>query len=308
MPRRRKHNEYFCPNCGAVLNDQVGFDPANSTWICTKCGQQLFDDSVEETQEAFSGVVWYCDSCNAVLNKQPGFADYLGTWTCTECGHVNSITEDDILKASDDSPDEDDDDYEDYMYFNDSSDDDDYDEESSADMVRDAVNFAFNVFDSVSSKINERKRRKAQQEQETFQTPPHSQEANWTWGQSQSQEWSQPHQRPTKFCKHCGQVIDAQAVFCPKCGCQVEQINCNPTPPPPPNVIINNSGPTFVGRMRSKWVSLMLCLFLGIFGAHKFYEGKAGMGILYICTLGLFFIGALVDFISLLSKPNPYYV
>ena len=26
--------------------------------------------------------------------------------------------------------------------------------------------------------------------------------------------------------------------------------------------------------MKSKWVSFFLCLFLGVLGIHKFYEGK----------------------------------
>ena len=58
----------------------------------------------------------------------------------------------------------------------------------------------------------------------------------------------------------------------------------------------------------NKWTSFWLCLFLGIFGVHKFYEGKIGMGILYICTLGLFGIGWIVDLIIILTKTNPYYV
>ena len=60
--------------------------------------------------------------------------------------------------------------------------------------------------------------------------------------------------------------------------------------------------------MKDKWVAVLLCLFLGGIGAHKFYEGKIGMGILYLFTVGLFGIGWLVDFIVLLMKPNPYYV
>lgn len=60
--------------------------------------------------------------------------------------------------------------------------------------------------------------------------------------------------------------------------------------------------------MKNKWVSLLLCFFLGIFGGHKFYEGKIGMGILYLFTAGLFTIGFLVDFVVLCTKPNPYYV
>ena len=58
---------------------------------------------------------------------------------------------------------------------------------------------------------------------------------------------------------------------------------------------------------KSKWVSFFLCLFLGVFGAHKFYEGRVLLGILYIFTGGLCGIGVLVDLIVLLFKPNPYY-
>lgn len=131
---------------------------------------------------------------------------------------------------------------------------------------------------------------------------------------TQEQPQNPPVQQPTKFCSHCGQVIDAKAVICPKCGCQVEQMNGSAAAQP--NIVINNSNTNmntnmnagFMGRMRSKWVALALCFFLGFIGAHKFYEGKAGMGVLYIFTLGLFGIGVLVDFISLLFKPNPYYV
>ena len=63
-----------------------------------------------------------------------------------------------------------------------------------------------------------------------------------------------------------------------------------------------------LARQKNKWVALILCILLGYFGAHKFYEGKAGMGILYLFTVGLFGIGVFIDFIVILLKPNPYYV
>ena len=58
---------------------------------------------------------------------------------------------------------------------------------------------------------------------------------------------------------------------------------------------------------KSKWVSFFLCLFLGVFGAHKFYEGRVLLGVLYIFTGGLFGIGIIIDLVILFFKPNPYH-
>ena len=122
-----------------------------------------------------------------------------------------------------------------------------------------------------------------------------------------------PPQQNTKFCKHCGQSIFAAAVVCPHCGCQVEEMY----QPSQPNIVINNANnntntnvnPAMFGiRPKNKWVALLLCIFLGFLGAHKFYEEKTGLGVLYLLTVGLFGIGLFVDFITLLFKPNPYYV
>ena len=63
-----------------------------------------------------------------------------------------------------------------------------------------------------------------------------------------------------------------------------------------------------MGPPRNKWIALLLCMFFGFIGIHKFYEGKIGMGILYLFTFGLFGIGWFIDCIVLLFKPNPYYV
>ena len=60
-------------------------------------------------------------------------------------------------------------------------------------------------------------------------------------------------------------------------------------------------------KEKDRETAMLLCLFLGIFGGHKFYEGKIGMGILYFFTCGLFFIGVVVDFILLSQKPSKYY-
>ena len=74
------------------------------------------------------------------------------------------------------------------------------------------------------------------------------------------------------------------------------------------NTNTNNVNAGGRGKEKNKWVALLLCFFLGFVGGHKFYEGKVGMGILYLFTAGLCGIGVLIDFITLLFKPNPYYV
>lgn len=121
----------------------------------------------------------------------------------------------------------------------------------------------------------------------------------------------------TKYCRHCGEIIDADCIVCPRCGKQVEQLSRNDIPIVANNNnsassssassgAVNNSAPASSLRSKDKWISLLLCIFT-ICG-HKFYEGKIGMGIVYLFTMGLFGIGWIIDIIALLGKPNPYYV
>lgn len=51
---------------------------------------------------------------------------------------------------------------------------------------------------------------------------------------------------------------------------------------------------------RSFIVTLILSFFLGGIGAHRFYAGKIGTGILMLVTLGAFGIWSLIDFIIVL--------
>lgn len=122
----------------------------------------------------------------------------------------------------------------------------------------------------------------------------------------------------TKFCKHCGEKIPEDAILCTKCGRQVEELKKSGSD----QIIINNNNNASssssaaavavaglgYGRPKNKWVALTLCICLGFLSAHKFYEGKAGTGILYLLTFGLFFIGVIIDIFNILSKPTIYYV
>lgn len=125
-----------------------------------------------------------------------------------------------------------------------------------------------------------------------------------------------------RFCEHCGGVLDAGATVCPCCGgsaagapavtpsAQPIVINNNVFVNSPNNNInnLNNYVTQDPSKQRNKWVAFVLCLFMGYFGAHKFYDGKLGIGLVYFFTFGLFGLGWFIDIFRILAKPNPYYV
>ena len=87
-------------------------------------------------------------------------------------------------------------------------------------------------------------------------------------------------------CRHCEKMISVIAEICPHCGVRQH--------------------PTAVGRPRdasekSPWTAGVLCLVLGVFGAHRFYVGRKNSGILMLCTLGGLGLWMLYDLILILT-------
>lgn len=104
-----------------------------------------------------------------------------------------------------------------------------------------------------------------------------------------------------KFCQHCGAEIDADVIVCTKCGKQVGELHQSVQQP---QILINNANTnTNMGGMpypyKSKTVALVLAIFLGMFGIHRFYVGKGGTGIIWLCTAGLFGIGWVADIVMI---------
>ena len=104
------------------------------------------------------------------------------------------------------------------------------------------------------------------------------------------------------FCQACGAETNPLAEICMKCGVRIAK----------GAVVTGDISP------KSRLTTTLLCVFLGIFGAHRFYLGKTGtavgmliLGILYLATVWLWGLGflfllavgiwALIDFIYAVS-------
>ena len=53
--------------------------------------------------------------------------------------------------------------------------------------------------------------------------------------------------------------------------------------------------PQSKNNLMGTFIELIVCFFFGGLGVHKFMKGKIGLGILYLCTAGLFYVGWAVD-------------
>lgn len=86
------------------------------------------------------------------------------------------------------------------------------------------------------------------------------------------------------FCQNCGKEVSNQAQSCPNCGHPMK-----------------NQAPAGDASSRSRTVALLLCLFVGFLGVHRFYVGKVGTGILCMFSLGGLGILVLIDLIMIIA-------
>lgn len=111
---------------------------------------------------------------------------------------------------------------------------------------------------------------------------------------------------PHKKCPQCGGYVPADMFYCLLCGHQfpneTESLQYEDF-----GVVVKDVQ-RMTGIWKNKWISLILCVFWGWLGIHRFYEGKTITGIIYLFTLGLLGFGWIADIVRLAAKPNPYRV
>lgn len=123
-------------------------------------------------------------------------------------------------------------------------------------------------------------------------------------------------------CKSCGAEVGSEYRLCPYCRSELEYpsqngnqaqptiIVQNITPTAPNGAAQNGNVPVPVSSSvnavsyvspKSKNLTLILAIFGGWLGIDRFYVGKAGTGIIYFFSFGLFGIGWLYDIIKAAS-------
>lgn len=97
------------------------------------------------------------------------------------------------------------------------------------------------------------------------------------------------------YCQNCGMEIPNNAVFCPKCGAAISGSSQGYSPHSQQVHVIHEYHQAVSPKSRT--VAFLLAIFLGGLGVHRFYVGKVGTGILWLCTGGVCGIGWLIDII-----------
>lgn len=109
------------------------------------------------------------------------------------------------------------------------------------------------------------------------------------------------------YCRNCGKEVPAQAVVCVACGVPVNTgkkfcQNCGAESGPAAEVCTKCGVRLMAGEGKDWLTTLLLAIFLGGLGVHRFYTGHTGIGIAQLLTLGGCGIWALIDIIKIATS------
>ena len=112
------------------------------------------------------------------------------------------------------------------------------------------------------------------------------------------------------FCTTCGKQVPDQAAVCPACGAPQQKgnkkfcPNCGAEANPAAVVCVKCgvalAGTVTVAGDSKDWLTaLLLAIFVGTFGIHRFYTGHTAIGVIQLLTLAGCGIWQLVDIIMI---------
>lgn len=115
------------------------------------------------------------------------------------------------------------------------------------------------------------------------------------------------------FCRNCGNEVYEKAVMCVSCGTPPLAgnkycYNCKSDTTPNATVCmkcgagLQNSRAANNSESKDWTTTLLLCLFLGGFGVHRFYTKHTAIGVIQLLTFGGCGVWALIDFILILTN------
>jgi hypothetical protein len=109
------------------------------------------------------------------------------------------------------------------------------------------------------------------------------------------------------YCRNCGNEVSEKAIMCVACGTPPMAgnkycYNCKAETDPNASICMKCGvaikGNNLIDSESKDWLTaLLLCIFLGTLGIHRFYTNHIGIGIAQLLTLGGCGIWTLVDII-----------
>jgi len=109
------------------------------------------------------------------------------------------------------------------------------------------------------------------------------------------------------YCRNCGNEVSEKAVMCVACGTPPKAgdkycDNCKAETDPKAKICMKCGVELSKDGEGKDWLTtLLLCIFLGFLGIHRFYTKHTAIGVVQLLTAGGCYIWTIVDLVQILT-------